>query len=383
MVTSAVISKDASSQGASLMKLPPKLRDQIWAIFYANICLPRVICHATGKATNAEPLDEHSDGYMSRPRRPKGTPVTTTITYDINAAPTMTCRSLYEEVWPVIWSNLQLHLTRNAHASDHHNLGIIPVELRNNIRHVFCGQDAARIIRKYLRQDDSYDPQSLLHYPVPLPAQVLDMVVDESRKAVEIYQNMTPQAKAEQWLTDPERGRSFDMLHAMLNEAKAKIKAEAKRGSTGISLDSDFEYPRQTFIDKLWPHTPGANWGHGDWAGSLIDPQGYKEQYEGPVPPTAVHLFTGGRNEVWKTIMRNMRACAMERRETLVDIATEHRKARREGLKKIAEIGERCSVMLEGEIRLATTLTSKVSEQWALDPAVEGGTMLLNIDPRA
>ncbi|KXJ85270.1 hypothetical protein Micbo1qcDRAFT_169524, partial [Microdochium bolleyi] len=134
MITSAVSCKNASSQGVSLLKLPPEVRDQIWAIFYTDICLPRAICHATG---NAEPLDKHSDDDVSRPRRPGGRPVATVITYDINTAPTMTCRSLYEEVWPVIWSSLQLHLTRNAHASTHHDLGVIPLILRENIRHVF------------------------------------------------------------------------------------------------------------------------------------------------------------------------------------------------------------------------------------------------------
>lgn len=73
---------------------------------------------------------------MSQPIRALDEPVSTTISYHIETGLANACKALHTEVWCIIWSNLQLHLTRNAYASNHYDLNILPTFLSKRIRHI-------------------------------------------------------------------------------------------------------------------------------------------------------------------------------------------------------------------------------------------------------
>lgn len=86
--------------------------------------------------------------------------------------------------------------------------------------------------------------------------------------------------------------------------------------------------------------------------------------------------------------MYNMRRTTRERKayhnKELIGERAEHK----EGLGKLSELGKKVKLSLDVEMRLTTVLAGRRAIRdrtppWALDPAIEGGTMLLDIDPRA
>lgn len=86
--------------------------------------------------------------------------------------------------------------------------------------------------------------------------------------------------------------------------------------------------------------------------------------------------------------MYNMRRTTRERKVYQNKELTGERAERKESLGKLSELGKKVKLSLEVGMRLTTVLAGRGAVRgrtppWALDPVIEGGTMLLGIDPRA